>query len=391
MRLIGQIVQERQAYLFYSFLKKKGIENSYEPFLDPELKKQVFQIWILDEDRVEESETWLKSFNQNPKDPEFAVRLTPEPPPPIPSLSESIVKDEEIETPRFQVKVHIRPKRPLTHPLNNLLIIICVILFFWNGMQEGKIKATKGVIATQILMTPLQQALLYDYPKSMAYLEQLVDEYPLNEVKELKDLPKGAQELIQKSEEAPAWKGFFKFILHWPRQGWIYIGTIPMFEKIQEGEVWRLFSPILMHASFLHILFNMAWLWILGAQIEQRAGKLRILFLILIVAVVSNTAQYLVGGPFFFGFSGVIVGMVGFIWVRQKLAPWEGYPLNRATVIFILLFVLAMFVLEIIAVTMQFLGITDLSPNIANTAHIVGGLTGMLIGRIPLFSKRGKG
>ena len=101
------------------------------------------------------------------------------------------------------------------------------------------------------------------------------------------------------------------------------------FEKIRQGEVWRLFTPCLLHFDFLHILFNMAWLWILGKQIEERIHWKKLGLLILIVGIVSNTAQYLVSGPSFLGFSGIVVGMAGFIWMRQRNAPWEGYPLSR--------------------------------------------------------------
>lgn len=80
--------------------------------------------------------------------------------------------------------------------------------------------------------------------------------------------------------------------------------------------------------------------------------------------------------------------MAGLIWMRQTLAPWEGYPLNKATLIFILLFIIAMFVLEVVTLTLQFLGVTELAPNIANTAHVVGGLAGIGLGRLSFFARK---
>ena len=44
---------------------------------------------------------------------------------------------------------------------------------------------------------------------------------------------------------------------------------IPLFEKIRQGELWRLFTPCILHRDFLHILFNMIWVWILVKQIEE--------------------------------------------------------------------------------------------------------------------------
>ena len=385
MRLVGTIEDEKQSYAFYSILSRMGIDSSYEGFVDPKTAAKNYHIWVYDEDRIDEAIALLEKFKTNPSDPEFEKMKVPPPPPPASPLMEEKRQDGP---PEFKVKVRVRPKRPLSHSLNNLLILICVVFYFWNNFQESKIVKEKGAVAMQIVMTPLQEALLFDYPQSMEYLEQVVKEYPLEGVKELKDLPRGAQALIAKSEEVPTWKGLFGLLLHFPGGGWDFVKKTPLFEKIREGELWRLISPTFLHRDFLHILFSMAWLWILGAQIEERMSRWKMLLFILITAIASNVAQYLMSGPFFLGFSGVVVGMVGFIWMRQKIAPWEGYPLNKPTVIFILLFVLAMFVLEIVAIVLQLLAITDLSPNIANTAHIVGGLVGMALGRLSFFARK---
>jgi len=120
----------------------------------------------------------------------------------------------------------------------------------------------------------------------------------------------------------------------------------------------------------------------------MRLRKMKICLLILIIGVLSNIAQYLVSGPYFLGFSGVVVGLAGFIWVRQKRAPWEGYPLQKGTALFLLFFVLAMFAIELITFGLQLFSIIQVTPNIANTAHIIGGLTGMLLGRFSFFSRK---
>jgi GlpG protein len=134
----------------------------------------------------------------------------------------------------------------------------------------------------------------------------------------------------------------------------------------------------------------MAWLWLLGKQIEGRLGKGKMVLFILITGVLANTAQYLMGGPDFLGFSGVIVGMVGFIWMRQKCAPWEGYPLQRSTILFIMVFVGAMLLLEVLAMTLEYFQVIQLSGGIANTAHIVGGVVGALLGRLRFFARSAK-
>ena len=37
----------------------------------------------------------------------------------------------------------------------------------------------------------------------------------------------------------------------------------------QRGQVWRLITPVLLHFSVLHLLFNLAWWWYLGARSEH--------------------------------------------------------------------------------------------------------------------------
>ena len=82
------------------------------------------------------------------------------------------------------------------------------------------------------------------------------------------------------------------------------------------------------------------------------------------------------------------MGMACFIWVRQKVAPWEGYPLPKAKILFLVVYVLAMLGLQIFSSSMELLGKATFSANIANTAHISGGITGAILGKIPYFSWR---
>ncbi len=388
MRLVGEVADMKRAYALYSYLSRHGIESSYELQSDPHTMKSLYAIWVYDEDRAQEAVELYEEFLKNPSVAEEVKGAGPPPPPPPASPIQEGLRADSMH---LKVKVHVRKRRPLSHPVTSFLIFVCVVLYFWNAFEEGKIIKEKGALAAHILLTPLQQKLLFDYPRAMLPLDRLVQEFNLLNIKNLKDLPAGAQELIAQSEAIPSWKGVMGWLLDFPRGGWEVVGQTPLFEKISQGQVWRLITPTFLHRGFLHILFNMSWLWILGAQIEERLSRWKLVLLVLVVGVVANLAQYLMGGPFFLGFSGVVVGMAGFIWMRQKRAPWEGYPLNKPTIVFILLFVLAMFVLEISTVVLQLLGVVDLSAHIANTAHIVGGVTGIFLGRLSLFSRNRQG
>jgi len=153
--------------------------------------------------------------------------------------------------------------------------------------------------------------------------------------------------------------------------------------------VWRTFTPSILHKGFLHILFNMLWLWILGRQVELRSGKGRYILITLILGIVSNTCQYIASGPFFLGYSGIITGLAGYIWMRQRVAPWEDYNLPRGTLLFLGIFIFGMLAFQIITFFLRKGGLGVFEVNIANTAHISGAIAGVVLGAIPRFGGNG--
>ncbi len=184
---------------------------------------------------------------------------------------------------------------------------------------------------------------------------------------------------------------FFGGIYNWTLvYGWLLFDVQSFFSfgAIRQGQVWRLLSPCFLHQSLWHLLFNLGWLWILGLQIESRLSKIRMVLLIALIGMGSNVVQYLVEGPFFEGISGVVMGFVGFIWVRQKKYPQEGYPLPEAAIKATCLFVLLGVSIEGICVLLRALFSFDISFPIANTAHVVGGGMGCLLGLFPFFTTR---
>lgn len=138
--------------------------------------------------------------------------------------------------------------------------------------------------------------------------------------------------------------------------------------EIRRGEIWRLFTPILMHGGPLHLLFNMMWMKDLGSAIERRFGFWTLFWLILLSAGISNVGQYAVSGPNFLGMSGVVYGLFGYIWVRSRVDPWCGLYLDQNTVVIMLIWFGLCF--------------TGWIGPIANTAHAGGLLTGAACGFI---------
>lgn len=131
-------------------------------------------------------------------------------------------------------------------------------------------------------------------------------------------------------------------------------------------EPYRLITPALFHFSLLHIVFNSLWWWQLGGDIESQIGKGSLINLFLLSAIISNSGQFLVSGSNFGGLSGVVYALVGYVWLLGWLKPEKGVSLPNAMIVFLLGWLV--------------LGFVDVLPiNMANTAHLLGLMTGCLM------------
>ena len=61
---------------------------------------------------------------------------------------------------------------------------------------------------------------------------------------------------------------------------------------IANGEWWRFFTPMFLHAGIMHILFNMFCLFVFGPELEKIIGKMRFLTLYLLSGIFANVATY---------------------------------------------------------------------------------------------------
>jgi GlpG protein len=143
-----------------------------------------------------------------------------------------------------------------------------------------------------------------------------------------------------------------------------YNTTLP---EIRHGEIWRLFTPIFIHWNVAHIFFNMLWLRDLGSMVEGRQSSLHLLLLTAAIAACSNLGQFYFGhGPVFGGMSGVVYGLLGYVWLRGKFDPASGLYLHPSTVTLMIIWFLACYF--------------GIIPNVANTAHAIGLGMGMAWG-----------
>lgn len=137
-------------------------------------------------------------------------------------------------------------------------------------------------------------------------------------------------------------------------------------------QYWRLLTPAFLHFGWLHIVFNSLWLWELGSRIERVMGRLNMVLLFGVIALVSNASQYVFGGPGLFGgMSGVVYGLLGFAWVAPLLQPrWLLQPAPA-----IMLFMVGWLVVCMVGLV-EVLGFGA----IANAAHLGGLLCGAVLG-----------
>ncbi len=157
----------------------------------------------------------------------------------------------------------------------------------------------------------------------------------------------------------------------------------PTLPEIQAGQLWRVVTPIFLHFGMVHLLFNMLMLLDLGGRVESRIGTWRYLAIVLVIAVVSNLAQYYLGpfslkewrklfepSPLFGGMSGVVYGLFGYVWMKSRFDPASGLQMSASTVVILMAWLA--------------IGLTGfLVEAIANGAHAGGLIVGLVIGYAP--------
>jgi len=395
MRLIYTTHDPDKGRTFANFLSSRGIENQLEMTKGSDWGKDdygdaAFKVWIYDEDSSDAAEKWAEAFKANPDQPMFRTvgsKTT--------VIPEILGNDEPISYTRQQrqrgsSQIPFSATKELS--VTSGLLLLCVIFYLISVFTAPRFFShPENVPPAPLLLPTIDKQFYYDYPRSYEIIDKIVKLYGADALESPSSLPPEGRYLYSELEKTPYWGGYYDHLLAY------FNGTTPPpvatppFEKIKEGEVWRLFTPALLHSSFLHILFNMLWLLILGKQLEERLNARSYILLVLIIGIVSNTAQYLMSGPNFMGFSGVVCGMVGFICVRQKIAPWEGYPLERSTSMFLIYFISALFLVQLVSFYFEAHNNFSFSPGIANTAHISGAITGALLAFLPLFKKNQQG
>ena len=265
MRLIGHLPDEADARTFIDYLYTEGITSQ----LEVERGGQC-GIWVHEEDLVAKSETLLRAFLTNSKDPQFQQ-----------AAKDAIaLRTREQEQNKEAARRHFESEE-----------------IFRDEGAFGMGRVTLTLIGISIAAFVVQWR---------------------------------ADEWITK---------------------WFFISNesvghlrLRLPEVRHQGQIWRLVTPIFLHVGIFHIFFNMLWLRELGTMIEARKGSLYLLGLVLAMSVIPNVAQYWAKGPAFVGMSGVVYGLLGYIWMMSKFDPGSGFFIHPTTVVWMLVWFVVCFI-----------------------------------------------
>jgi membrane associated rhomboid family serine protease len=150
------------------------------------------------------------------------------------------------------------------------------------------------------------------------------------------------------------------------------LGALEPYAVVMQGQYWRLFTALFLHAGFVHLLFNLFALYVLGPPLERSIGALRFAICYLISGLISSagvvvlTVIGIVQVAQLVGASGCIMGIVG-AWagflLRHRHTPHAKQRLGN--------------VLMIVAIQTAF----DLStPQVSMAAHLCGLFSGAVLG-----------
>ena len=170
---------------------------------------------------------------------------------------------------------------------------------------------------------------------------------------------------------------------------WLLGGTAPVqlfgrlfaltpADVVQRLFVWQIGTYLFLHASFMHILFNMLGLWFFGKDLEDIWGTRRFLQFYFFCGVGAGLfvvlGNYLFGDPRIptIGASGAIYGI---LLVCAVMWP------DRIIIFYIFPIKLKYFVMILGAIA--FFSLRDLNSGVSDVAHLSGMLFGYIFLKMP--------
>lgn len=135
---------------------------------------------------------------------------------------------------------------------------------------------------------------------------------------------------------------------------------------ISEGQWWRLITPIFLHQTFTHLLFNGFALAIFGPTLEKYLGSFKFTLFFLSSGLIANISTFILKPLTYIhvGASGALFGILGFYLFLATFRKNLLSPTEMNTI----------YTLTGIAVIMTFI-----QPNINIVGHISGLLSGFIL------------
>ncbi|MEZ6043781.1 MAG: rhomboid family intramembrane serine protease [Planctomycetaceae bacterium] len=315
MREIGRLENEDQALHFVCYLLVLGITSSLEE------EDGAWTLWVENDDQVQQAKNLLETFLQNPSAEVYKESVQEI------KRRRSKLNQSAVAAGTDTVSIRSRWEQPWwrIYPATQALMIISILVVALCTRWPPQMDNSMGMPQTcNNLDSPLLKNLWIQDWSTPTYVLSVF----------------GVQLYSHHNET--------------------------LTETMSRGEVWRLVTPVFIHMNVLHILFNLMWLRNLGIAVEFVRGTRRFLALVIIVAVVSNLTQFYYSGPRFGGMSGVVFGLIGYIWMKGLTQPKLGIGLMSSQVVYSIAWLL--------------LCMTGALGPVANACHVSGFATGILIG-----------
>lgn len=141
--------------------------------------------------------------------------------------------------------------------------------------------------------------------------------------------------------------------------------------ELWQGQVWRLFTPIVIHFGPMHLLFNLSMWWSWAQRIETHKGFAFFAPFVLATAAFTNLSEYawaLFTDPYTLravgGLSGVLYALFGYAWRKPQIDPHEGMSIDSGTAQWMFGWLL--------------LCMTGVLGSVANVAHVSGLVLGVV-------------
>ena len=146
---------------------------------------------------------------------------------------------------------------------------------------------------------------------------------------------------------------------------------LPLDISIEHHQIWRPITPVFLHFSILHILFNALWTWELGKRLELFLGKSLYLLCFLIIGIGANYIQFWTSDNILFGgLSGVVYGYLGMLLILSRFNTSEILRIPPGIYIFMLVW-LVLGMLKVIDLFIE--------NSVANGAHLGGFILGLAV------------